>query len=104
MMPCSPPAAPRDSRRKSQTKSTIGSTKMIRLMSTVVPKLFPDGADEICTPSFCSVVSRFWPACGGMTTVKVFPLVSVPVLVPPEVLESWTVFTWCADTSDRNLE
>jgi hypothetical protein len=37
-----------------------------------------------------------------MTTVKLFPLVSVPLLVPPGVLASSTVFTWCADTSWRN--
>ena len=30
---------------------------------------------------------------GGTTTVKLFPLVSVPVLVPPGVLASCTVFT-----------
>ena len=69
MMPCSPPAAPLEIRRKSQMKIRIGSPKTIRLISSVVPKLFPDGAEEICTPSFCSVVSSSGPACGGMTTV-----------------------------------
>ena len=32
------------------------------------------------------------------------PVFSVPVLVPPDVLASWTVFTWPAFTSDRNWE
>ena len=69
MTPCRPPAAPLEIRRKSQMKSRIGSPKTITLISTVVAKLFPDGVEEICTPSFCSVVSRSGPACGGMTTV-----------------------------------
>ena len=69
-----------------------------------MPKPFPEGADEICTLLSCSSVSSSWPACGGTTTVKLFPLVSVPVLVPPGVLASWTVFTWPADTSERNWE
>ena len=59
----------------------------------MVPKLFPEGADETSTWFACSSVSSSWPACGGMTTVKFLPLVSVPVLVPPSVLASWTVFT-----------
>ena len=102
MMPCSPPAPPREIRRKSQMKSTSGSPNTIRKTSTSAPKPFPEGAEETSTPDDCSWVRKAWPACGGMTTVKLFPSVSVPVLVPPEVLASCTVFTWCADTSDRN--
>jgi len=91
--PCSPLAAPLDIRRKSQMKNTIGSPKVIRKISTEVPKPFPDGTEEICTLCCCRSVSRTWPACGGTTTVKLFPLVNVPVLVPPDVLASCTVFT-----------
>ena len=67
-----------------------------------MPKPFPDGAEETVTLLSCSSVSSSCPACGGTTTVNFFPLVSVPLLVPPGVLASWTVFTWCADTSWRN--
>ena len=93
MMPCSPPAALREIRRNNQMKNTIGSAKVSRKISTEVPKPFPAGAEEICTLCCCRSVSRTWPACGGTTTVKLFPSFNVPVLVPPDVLASCTVLT-----------
>ena len=50
------------------------------------------------------LVSTSWPACGGMTTVKLVPFFSVPVLVPPTDPEIWKLLTWCCDTSERNWE
>ena len=57
-----------------------------------------------CTPLTWRKVSNDCPACGGMTTVKLVPLVSVPLLVPPAGGARSTVFTLCAATSDRNWE
>ena len=54
----------------------------------------PDGAEETVTLLSCSSVSSSCPACGGTTTVNLFPLVSVPAArAEPGVLASWTVFT-----------
>ena len=68
---------------------------------TSEPSEAPVGVAVVWTFAASSWFSSDGPAWAGMTVVKSFPSVSVPVLVCPLCARSM-VLTWWADTSDRN--
>src|ERR1700749_4092135 len=80
--PCSCPDAPRDSRIQNQTTSRIGTSR-ISQPSTSEPKPGDDVEYETVVFAACRSFSVDWGTGDGRFTVKLVPLLSVPVAVPP---------------------